>query len=83
MLHTIVEDQTKFHYKVIVLYFKMADDDKIIQRAPKYRSMPSSVSPKDELFTSRAALTKEKLADHRKQMESIVNFYQAEEYQQE
>ena len=62
----------------------MGDDEKILKRAPKYRSMPSPVSPKDNLFTSRdCPLTKEKLDEHRKQMESIVNFYQAEEYQQE
>lgn len=84
MLHNIVEDQHKFNYKQIVLYFKMADDEKILKRAPKYRSMPSSVNAKDDLFTSRACLlTEEKLAAHRKQIDSIVNFYQAEEYQQE
>lgn len=83
-LHNIIEDQVKFNYTLIVLYFKMTDDQKILQRAPKYRREPSPISPKDELFSGRTCpLTAEKLASHRKQMDSIVNFYQAESYQQE
>lgn len=62
----------------------MNDDHKILKRAPKYRKMPSSASNKDDMFSSREnLLTADKLAEYRKQIDSVVNFYQAEEYQQE
>ena len=37
---------------MIVLYFKMTNDDKIIQRAPKYRGQHNQFKKKDEKFGS-------------------------------
>lgn len=49
----IVQNQEIFNYKLIVLYFKMNDDKKVLSRAPKFRKLPSSINSNDDLFKDR------------------------------
>lgn len=77
-----MEEQSGYQYKPVILNFKCGDSQKILKRSAKLRA--AAPSSKEDIFAARTdKLTQEKLDKFNEDVAAVVNFFEAEKYQEE